>query len=95
MSLAIDPACMGGKTRHKAEREAGVASHVSFILTTSFMVWATTQRYSHTAAGLMACYAAGLPFCKNKILGGAFYTFDISGGYAAISQFVRRRQQVA
>jgi hypothetical protein len=71
------------------------ASSLSFFLITNFMVWATGQWYPHTAAGLSACYVAGLPFYQNQVMGDALYTVAIFGGYAAISRFFQPLRQAA
>jgi hypothetical protein len=74
---------------------AALASSLSFFVITNFMYWATGPSYPRTAAGLATCFAAGLPFYQNQVLGDAFYTVAIFGGYAAISHFCQPRQQVA
>jgi len=54
---------------------AGVfASATGFFLLSNFMVWmGSVQMYPHTAAGLVSCYVAGLPFYRNDLLStGAF-----------------------
>ena len=35
---------------------------IQFFLVTNFAVWAFALSFPHTAAGLVACYAAGIPF---------------------------------
>jgi hypothetical protein len=53
---------------------AGVlASSTSFFLLSNFMVWAGSEMYPHTAAGLGACYYAGLPFYGNDVLSTALF----------------------
>ncbi len=48
---------------------AGVlASATSFFLLSNFMVWLGSHLYAHSAAGLLNCYAAGLPFYGNDLL---------------------------
>jgi hypothetical protein len=48
---------------------AGVlATSTSFFLLSNFMVWAGGGMYPQNAAGLGACYAAGLPFYGNDLL---------------------------
>ena len=74
---------------------AALASSFSFFLITNFMVWATQSLYPHTAAGLMACFSAGIPFYRNQLLGDAFYTVALFGGYAILSRLVRPVQQTA
>ena len=66
---------------------AAIASSLSFFLITNFMVWATGRLYAHTIAGLTACYVAGIPFYQNQLLGDAFYTLAMFGGYALLSRF--------
>jgi hypothetical protein len=70
-----------------------LGSSVSFFLITNFMVWATGSLYPHTSAGLTASYAAGLPFYQNQLLGDAFYTLAMFGGYAVLSRFLQPAQQ--
>jgi hypothetical protein len=70
-----------------------LASSVSFFLITNFMVWATQRLYPHTIAGLTACYAAGIPFYQNQLLGDAFYTLAMFGGYALLSRFLQPARQ--
>jgi hypothetical protein len=48
---------------------------ISFFLITNYAVWQFASWYPHTFAGLMSCYAAGLPFLKNTFLGDLTYTF--------------------
>jgi len=44
------------------------ASATSFFLLSNFMVWASGVMYPHTAAGLGACYVAGIPFYANDLI---------------------------
>jgi len=48
---------------------------ISFFLITNGAVWLFAEWYPHTFAGLMLCYAEGLPFLKNTFLGDLTYTF--------------------
>ena len=70
-----------------------LASSVSFFLITNFMVWATQALYPHTTAGLMASYVAGIPFYRNQLLGDAFYTLAMFGGYALLSRLLQPARQ--
>jgi hypothetical protein len=48
---------------------AGVfASATSFFLLSNFAVWAGSEMYPHTAAGLTACYTIALPFYANDLV---------------------------
>ncbi|HEV8416814.1 MAG TPA: DUF6580 family putative transport protein [Bryobacteraceae bacterium] len=70
-----------------------LASSLSFFLITNFMVWATSQLYPRTVAGLTESYVAGIPFYQNQLLGDAFYTFAMFGGYALLRRFLQPAQQ--
>lgn len=74
---------------------AALGSSVSFFLITNFMVWATGGLYPHTMAGLATCFVAGIPFYQNQLLGDAFYTVALFGGYTALSRCFRPLQQPA
>ena len=53
--------------RHGALRVGGAAllTSTSFFLLSNGAVWLRGNMYPHTAAGLGACYVAGLPFYRN------------------------------
>jgi hypothetical protein len=51
-----------------------VASSVSFFVISNFAVWAFGTMYSKTFAGLMTCYAMGIPFFQRQIVGDVFFT---------------------
>ncbi|MDE1176427.1 MAG: hypothetical protein PW789_07435 [Edaphobacter sp.] len=59
--------------RPSALRVAGavLASSTSFFLLSNFMVWAGSQMYPHTAAGLSACFVAAVPFYANDAMSTA------------------------
>ncbi|SFH67825.1 DUF6580 family putative transport protein [Planctomicrobium piriforme] len=46
----------------------GAVSCVLFFLITNTVVWQAYPTYPDTPAGLLACYAAGLPFLRNTVL---------------------------
>ena len=66
-----------------------LAASLSFFVTTNFMVWATGHLYARTAPGLVACFAAALPFYQNQFLGDAFYTALLFGGHALLQRLAR------
>jgi len=51
---------------------AVAASSTSFFLVSNFAVWASSVMYPHTAAGLGACFVAGIPFYANDVISTAF-----------------------
>jgi hypothetical protein len=98
-AAALVPVLLGWLIRNRtsagAIAAAALASGLSFFFITNFMFWATTPWYPHTAAGLSACFVAGIPFYRNQILGDAFYTVAIFGGYAALSRYYQPVRQAA
>ena len=60
---------------------------LQFFLVTNFAVWAAFQTYPKTGAGLVACYAAGLPLFWNTLAGDVFYVVLLFGGYALAERF--------
>ena len=61
---------------------AALASSVLFFVVTNFGVWAFESLYPKTAAGLLACYVAAIPFFQNTLVGDAIYTAVLFGGFA-------------
>lgn len=49
-------------------------SSIMFYLITNFGVWVMYDFYPKNMNGLLASYAAGIPFFRNTILGDLFYT---------------------
>lgn len=61
---------------------ATLASSILFFVLTNFGVWALGPGYPRTWEGLIACYAAAIPFFHNALLGDGFYSFILFGGLA-------------
>ncbi|HZQ22074.1 MAG TPA: DUF6580 family putative transport protein [Terriglobales bacterium] len=54
---------------------SALASSVSFFLISNFTTWAAwTDMYPRTWAGLMTCYAAGIPFFRRALEGDLVFT---------------------
>jgi hypothetical protein len=96
---ALIPVLLGRLIRNRngvaSIAAAALGSSVSFFAVTNFMVWATGTLYPHTTAGLAACFIAAIPFYQNQLLGDAFYTAAIFGGYAALSRLFQPAHQTA
>ena len=61
---------------------------IQFFLVTNFAVWQFLgDFYPKTAAGLAACYAAGLPFFWNTLAGDAVYAALFFSTYALAERF--------
>jgi len=55
---------------------------IQFFLITNFAVWAFDFSYPRNGAGLLACYAAGVPFFWNTLAGDAVYATLFFGSFA-------------
>ena len=53
---------------------------IQFFLLTNFGVWMFLNSYPKTFAGLLACYAAGVPFFWNTLAGDICYSALLFGG---------------
>lgn len=69
---------------------AVLASSVLFFVVTNFGVWATQGMYPISFEGLVACYVAAIPFFHNSLLGNAFFTAVLFGGFALITRYSPR-----
>ena len=66
---------------------ASIISSLLFFLVTNFAAWQSgIMPYSMNFNGLIECYAAGLPFLNNGILGYLFYNTVFFGGFYFITQ---------
>ena len=71
-----------------------LAGSVLFFLVTNFGAWLGDPMYPKNAAGLVAAYAAGIPFFQWSVLGTLFYSAILFGGFAALrSQLPALRAQ--
>lgn len=61
---------------------------IQFFLVTNFAVWWLLNSYPKTAAGLAACYAAGLPLFRNTLAGDASYAALFFGAFALAEHFI-------
>lgn len=60
---------------------ASLLASIVFFLITNFAVWMGSPMYPQNAVGLIACYAAGLPFFGNTLLGDLFYSGVLFGAF--------------
>jgi len=72
LAMVLGKLLLGRKTTFTRVAAAVVAGPTSFFLISNFAYWLTEQYYPqqlypHTAAGLLACYTAALPFYGNDI----------------------------
>lgn len=62
----------------------GLAGSTLFFLVTNFGAWLGNPMYPQSAQGLLASYAAGVPFFKWSILGTLVYSAALFGGFALL-----------
>jgi hypothetical protein len=70
---------------------ASLLGSVQFFLISNFGIWVTgdAKIYPHTAAGLMACYTAAIPFFRTgTLLGDLLYTGIFFGAYALVCRLM-------
>jgi hypothetical protein len=73
-----------------ATAAATIAGSVLFFLITNFALWSSHGLYPQTLDGIMQSYTAALPFFRNSLLGDAFYSALLFGGFAlAERRFLR------
>jgi hypothetical protein len=67
---------------------AALTSSVLFFIVTNFGVWLVDNLYPKTIAGLLSCYVAAIPFFRNTLMGNAFYTLVLFGGFALAQRYL-------
>lgn len=60
------------------------SASILFFLITNFGVWMMYDTYPATAAGLLQCYVAGLPFYQYTLIGDLSFVAILFGGYALL-----------
>jgi hypothetical protein len=53
---------------------ASLGASISFYLVSNFAVWATYEMYPKTWQGLVACYAAAVPFFRNTVVADMLFS---------------------
>jgi hypothetical protein len=84
-SFLIDVALGYAIRNHRTVARIGgitLLGAIQFFLVTNFGVWALLEGFPKTAAGLTACYIAGLPLLLNTLAGDAFYATLFFGAFA-------------
>lgn len=75
---------------------ATLASSLLFYLVTNFGTWLSAAHlYPRTWLGLSACYAMGLPFFWNMVLGDLVYVAGMFGTYTVLEWWAERRRRNA
>ncbi|HXH92335.1 MAG TPA: DUF6580 family putative transport protein [Thermoanaerobaculia bacterium] len=79
---AIGMLLRGRRTSLPAVGGGFLVSSTIFYLITNFAVWMMGTMYAKTAAGLVACYVAAIPFYGNTLASDAIYTAAFFGIFA-------------
>lgn len=67
-----------------------------FFVVTNLAVWAAgIGAYPKTFAGLLACYASGVPYFWNTLGGDALYSVALFGGFALAERLVPQLREPA
>ncbi len=74
---------------------SALGASVIFFLVSNFGVWFSGTMYPKDLSGLMACYAAGIPFFQNTILGDLVYSALLFGVFAWCSALFPVQLKVA
>lgn len=70
---------------------ASLAGSTLFFVITNFGVWAFDALYPRNAAGLSACYVAGVPFYMNDLVGDLAWNAIMFGSYYLLTRGIRSR----
>ena len=74
---------------------AALGAGFVFFVVTNFAVFIGGGLYPRTAAGLLECYVAAVPFYRNQIVGDVLFTSALFGLYAAAITLRRRMVSAA
>lgn len=73
---------------------AALASSVSFFVISNFAVWAAwSGMYPKTFAGLITCYAAGIPFFRGTLESDLFFSLAFFGTPVLVHNIMGRMQR--
>ncbi|HLJ74288.1 MAG TPA: DUF6580 family putative transport protein [Thermoanaerobaculia bacterium] len=65
---------------------ASLLSSTIFYVTTNFDVWARGTTYAKTAAGLVTCYLAAIPFFERTVASDLLFSAIFFGVFAAVER---------
>src|ERR1043166_8508557 len=62
---------------------------LQFFVDTNFAMWALSDFYPKTSAGLAACFINAIPYFWNTLAGDGLYAAALFGGFALAEKFFR------
>lgn len=75
------------KVRPSTVIGASLLGSLIFYIISNFAVWSLLGTYPQTPAGLVSCYVAALPYFKNTLISGLFYSALMFGTF----EFAKRK----
>jgi hypothetical protein len=88
-AIVLGAILLRSKTTVARVAAGAVLAPTSFFLASNYAVWVgQTGMYPHTFSGLMACFAAGLPFYRNDLVSTAI----VAGLAFGIPEAIRHHQ---
>ena len=88
-AMALGHILLHARTTFARGTAAALLGPTSFFAISNYAVWADGTMYPHTAAGLAACYAAGVPFYRNDLASTAI-VLGLVLGVPALMRRLRR-----
>ncbi len=97
ITVFVGAKLIGNQPKLKNVFGGAVLSSVLFFLITNFAVWLdpTFSMYPKTFAGLLTCYAMGIPFYKMTLLGNVVISVALFAGYSYYRKAIESKQVVA
>ncbi len=86
MAMVLGQILLHARTSFIRVAAGVVLGPTSFFVVSNYAVWIASTMYPHTASGLAACYAAGLPFYRNDAISTAL----VAGLAFGVPALVRR-----
>ena len=91
-AMALGQILLSSRTTFVRVAAGVVLGPTSFFVASNFAVWASGGMYPRNAGGLMACYAAALPFYRNDFLSTAVVA-GVAFGVPALVRRMHRTQE--
>jgi hypothetical protein len=89
MAIGLGQILLHAKTNLIRGAAAAIMGPTSFFLVSNYSVWAGSNMYPHTLAGLGACYVAAIPFYRNDLIA----TSIVLGVALGVPALVRRMNE--
>ena len=89
MAIVLGWILLHARTTFVRGAAAAILGPTSFFLVSNYSVWAGSNMYPHTLAGLGTCYVAGIPFYRNDLMA----TSILLGIVLGVPTLVRRMNE--